>query len=73
MKPFDRIFGLAALVAILAFNVWYTHHVNAESQARQCEDYAAELALYAEIPPDSPARQSRFELYERKWAEKCVH
>lgn len=71
MSRFDRIFGAFALVGILVFNMWFTHWVDGQSQRRQCEDYANELALYVEVPPDTPARKARFDMLTRKQQENC--
>lgn len=71
VSKWERIGGILALVTILALNFWYVNWVNARSQERQCEVYAADLEVYAENPPDTPVRQKRYDVYKREWDNHC--
>jgi hypothetical protein len=83
VKLFDRVFGALALASILAFNMWFTWHVDGNSAQRAeesktriqtslCEVFAAELALYRENPPENETRQKRFETYSGLWNDNCT-
>lgn len=83
MSKSERLFGLLALLSLLAINVGYVHYVNHRSAQRAevnrirtetslCEIFGAELALYRENPPDNPTRQARFEVYSGLWNSHCT-
>ncbi len=83
MSKVERILGALALASILGFSMWYTGWVNGKSAERAeinrerietalCEVFDKELALYRENPPDTPARQARFETYSGLWNDHCT-
>lgn len=65
----ERFLGLAALVSILAFNMWYTGHAIDKSQERQCELINAQVSVYDETAPTTPAGLRLAETYRTLKAE----